>query len=90
MDLITGFLPASYRGIACDAIPVVVDRFSKMVSFIPCRGTVDAVELEQSALERIIARLSTPRGSSSQTETPPSLHPIEELYARTLRLTDYS
>lgn len=69
MDFITGLPPASYHGVACDAILVVVDRFSKMVSFIPCRGTVDAVELGQLVLERIVARFGAPKSIVSDRGT---------------------
>jgi hypothetical protein len=41
MDFIFN-LPTSYRGY--DGIFTIVDRYSRLVRFIPCKSTIDAYE----------------------------------------------
>ena len=61
MDFIVG-LPPSMRGkSACDAILVIVDRYSKMVVLTPCNGTIDAREMAEIILEKIVAKYGAPK-----------------------------
>lgn len=60
MDFITSFPPAKHRRTVCDAILVIVCRYSKMVRFIPCTKDVDAPELADIICEEIIAKYGVP------------------------------
>lgn len=61
MDFIVGLPPAKHRRVVCDAILVVVCRYSKMVRFIPCTGDVAATELATILCEEVFARYGTPK-----------------------------
>lgn len=53
MDFVTGLPPSLHRGIAYDSILVVVDRYSKMVQYIPCNKDMDAEELAEIMEDRV-------------------------------------
>jgi hypothetical protein len=61
MDFITGLPPSLHRGVACDSILVIVDRYSKMVILTPCVNTIDAPGLGQIVLEKVVAKYGAPR-----------------------------
>jgi hypothetical protein len=62
MDMITG-LPPSTDGVAkpTDAILVIVDRFTKMAKYFPVRKTLDASQLAQILVTRIVKDFGTPQ-----------------------------
>ena len=61
MDFITGLPPSlTYTGEACDAIMVIVDRFTKYVRYIPVQKTINAERLADVFLERVVAEHGTP------------------------------
>jgi transposase InsO family protein len=62
MDFITG-LPASRRGDGVyDSVLVVVDRFTKMARYLPCRKTIDAEELAELFIGSIVKDFGLPSG----------------------------
>jgi Reverse transcriptase (RNA-dependent DNA polymerase)/RNase H-like domain found in reverse transcriptase/Integrase zinc binding domain/Chromo (CHRromatin Organisation MOdifier) domain/Integrase core domain len=61
LDFIVGLPPSIRRGVVYDAILVVVCRYSKMVKFIPCNGTVDAEELANLLIDVCFSQFGTPR-----------------------------
>ena len=62
MDFITGLPPSKRRGIVYDAILVVVDRFTKMVRYLPTTKTVDAAQLAELLFEEVALRYGMPEG----------------------------
>jgi hypothetical protein len=61
MDFITG-LPISknYYSIEFDFIFVIVDRFIKIVLYIPCKKTIDATKLTNIFIDKIISCFRNP------------------------------
>jgi hypothetical protein len=57
MDFITG-LPMSDKGNDC--ILVIVDTFTKYVTIIPCKTSINAVEVAQLMFDNIICMFGIP------------------------------
>ena len=69
MDFIVGLPPSLHMRTACDAILVVVDRFSKMVRYIPCRGDITAEGLASALIENIFSKYGAPKSIVSDRGT---------------------
>ena len=57
MDLITS-LPRTAKG--NDAVFTVVDRFSKLVTFVPCVTSVSASDVAQLFFDRYVCKFGMP------------------------------
>jgi hypothetical protein len=62
MDFITGLPPSAIASKAYDSILVVVDRFTKLARYIPVKKTLDASELADVFIRRIVKDFGTPAG----------------------------
>ena len=62
MDFITGLLPSKYKNVIYNSILVIIDRFTKMVRYIPTNVTIDAAELAEVFYAEIVYRYSIPNG----------------------------
>jgi hypothetical protein len=69
MDFITGLPPSGRRGHAYDAILVVMDRFTKMASYIATTKRVDAAGLADLFMEQIVCRYGAPKSVVSDRGT---------------------
>jgi len=62
MDFITDLPPGKYHGEVVDSILVVVDRYTKMVVYIPTTKRCTSVELAKLLIQDIVRRYSVPEG----------------------------
>ena len=60
MDFITDLPPSKRKGFVYDTILVVIDRFTKMVRYLPTNKTVTAVDLTEIFFEEIILKFGCP------------------------------
>ena len=60
MDFITDLPPSKRKGFVYDAILVVIDRFTKMVRYLPTNKTVTTVDLTEMFFEEIILKFKCP------------------------------
>jgi hypothetical protein len=58
MDFVTGLPSFFYRGIAYDFILVVIDRYSKIIQYIPCNKDMDAKKLAEIMKNRVFQHYS--------------------------------
>ena len=69
LDFIVGLPPSRNRGVAYDAVLVVVDRFSKMVRYLPTTVTIDSPGLAELLISACFSQYGTPRSIVSDRGT---------------------
>jgi hypothetical protein len=61
MDFITDLPPSMYIGRIYNSILVVMDRYSKIAYYVPCRKTIDAPELVQLFIREVVRLYGVPK-----------------------------
>ena len=62
MDFIIDLPPSKRNGAVYDAILVVVDRYTKMVQYLPVTKKINAAQLEKLVYKEIFFRYGAPDG----------------------------